>query len=83
MYKPTMTLSLFLMGTLIMLVPFTSINFPNVKAQEYGTYDDDNDMYSTYPTEINKYECQKGPFEGFFVGSVEFCDAKKPSKGPF
>ena len=31
-----------------MLVPFTSINFPNVKAQEYGTYDDyDNDMYST------------------------------------
>ena len=22
---------------------------------------------------INKYECQKGPFEGFFVGSVEFC----------
>ena len=60
-----------------MLVPFTSINFSNVKAQEYGTYDDyDNDMYSTYPTEINKYECQKGPFEGFFVGSVEFCKFK-------
>jgi hypothetical protein len=59
-----------------MLVPFTSsINFSNVKAQEYGTYDDDydNDMYSTYPTEVNKYECQKGPFEGFFVSSVEFC----------
>jgi hypothetical protein len=58
-----------------MLVPFTSINFSNVKAQEYGTYDDDyeNDMYSTYPTEINKYECQKGPLEGFFVSSVEFC----------
>ena len=67
-----MTLSLFLMmGTLIILVPFTSITFPNVKAQEYGTYD--NDMYSKYPTEIKKYECQKGPFEGFFVGSVEFC----------
>ena len=61
------------MGTLIMLVPFTSINFPNVKAQEYGNYDVDKDMYSTYPTEINKYECQKGPFEGFFVSSVEFC----------
>jgi Collagen triple helix repeat (20 copies) len=63
------------MSTLIILVPFTSINFPNVKAQEYGTYDDDydNDMYSTYPTEVNKYECQKGPFEGFFVSSVEFC----------
>jgi hypothetical protein len=54
-----------------MLVPFTSINFPNVKAQEYGAYDDD--MYSTYPTEINKYECRTGPFEGFFVSSVEFC----------
>ena len=34
-------------------------------------------MYSTYPTEINKYECQKGPFEGFFVGSVEFCKFNK------
>jgi hypothetical protein len=57
-----------------MLVPFTSINFSNVNAQEYGTYDDyDDNMYSIYPTEINKYECQKGPFEGFFVSSVEFC----------
>jgi Collagen triple helix repeat (20 copies) len=54
-----------------MLVPFTTINFSNVKAQGYGAYDDD--MYSTYPTEINKYECRTGPFEGFFVSSVEFC----------
>jgi hypothetical protein len=53
-----------------MLVPFTSINFPNVKAQEYGNYDN---MYSKYPTEVNKYECRTGPFEGFFVSSVEFC----------
>ena len=61
-----------------MLVPFTSINFPNIKAQEYGTFDDeyDDDMYSTYPTQSNKYECKTGPFEGFFVSSVEFCDAK-------
>jgi hypothetical protein len=57
-----------------MLVPFTSINFSNVKAQEYGTFDEyDDDMYSTYPTESNKYECRTGPFEGFFVSSVEFC----------
>ena len=48
-----------------MLVPFTSINFSNVKAQEYGAYDEYDDMYSTYPTESNKYECQKGPLEGF------------------
>ena len=65
-----------------MLVPFTSINFSNVKAQEYGTFDDeyDNDMYSTYPTESNKYECQKGPLEGFFVSSVEFCKQVKFDK---
>ena len=60
-----------------MLLSFTSINLPNVKAQEYGTYNDyDNDMYSTYPTEENKYECRTGPFEGFFVSSVEFCKFK-------
>jgi hypothetical protein len=68
-----MTLSLFLMmGTLIMLVPFTNLNISNVKAQEYRTFDYD-DMYSTYPTDVNKYECRTGPFEGFFVSSVEFC----------
>ena len=45
MHKSAMALSLFLMmGTLIILVPFTSINFLNVKAQEYdGAYDDDYD----------------------------------------
>ena len=62
--------SLFLMmGSLIMLLPFTSINFPNVKAQEYGlgTYDDYEDAYSKYPTDVNKYECRTGPLEGFFV----------------
>ncbi len=70
-------LSLFLlMSTLIMLVPFTSINFSTVKAQEYGasSYDYDvDDRYNQYPTEENKYECQTDPFEGFFVSSVEFC----------
>ena len=25
---------------------------------------------------INKYECRTGPFEGFFVSSVEFCKFK-------
>ena len=63
-----------------MLVPFTtSINFPSVKAQEYGAYDDygDNDMYSQYPTDDNKYQCRTGPFEGFFVSSVEFCKFNK------
>ena len=49
----------------------------NVKAQEYSTFNDyDDDMYSKYPTEISKYECRTGPFEGFFVSSVEFCKFK-------
>jgi hypothetical protein len=57
-----------------MLVPFTSINFSNVNAQEDDSYDYDvDDRYSQYPTEENKYECQTGPLEGFFVSSVEFC----------
>ncbi|HEX2407624.1 MAG TPA: hypothetical protein VHJ38_10510 [Nitrososphaeraceae archaeon] len=41
MHKSAITNSLFLMVALIMLVPFTSITFPNVKAQEYGNYNDD------------------------------------------
>ena len=45
----------------------------------YNNNYSDEDMYSKYPTELNKYECQKGPFEGFFVSSVEFC---KLSKSP-
>ena len=76
MHKSAINLSLFLIGSLIMLIPFTSINFPNVKAQEYGNYDDD-DIYSKYPTEVNKYECRTGPLEGFFVSSVEFCKQVK------
>ena len=35
-----------------------------------GDYDD---SYSKYPTDDKKYECRTGPFEGFFVSSVEFC----------
>jgi hypothetical protein len=45
----------------------------NVMAQEYDKY---GDNYSTYPTDDKKYECRTGPFEGFFVGSVEFCKFK-------
>jgi Collagen triple helix repeat (20 copies) len=79
MKKSVTNLSLlFLIGTLGMLVPFTSINFSNIKAQEYGTYDDN--MYSQYPTEENKYECRTGSLEGFFVSSVEFCKHVKFDK---
>ncbi|MGZ5489766.1 MAG: hypothetical protein ACXW2E_05515 [Nitrososphaeraceae archaeon] len=34
------------------------------------------DRYNDHKDKINKYECRTGPFEGFFVSSVEFCDAK-------
>ena len=40
-------------------------------AQEYEKYRDSS--YSQYPTDDKKYECRTGPFEGFFVSSVEFC----------
>ena len=50
MHKSAITNSLFLM---MGAVPFTSITFPNVKAQEYGNYNDD-DGYSTYPTDDKK-----------------------------
>ena len=36
--------------------------------------------YSDYKTKDKKYECRTGPFEGFFVSSVEFCDAKHKFK---
>ena len=60
------------MSSLIMLVPFANTNlFSNVMAQGYDDYGDSS--YSKYPTDDKKYECRTGPFEGFFVGSVEFC----------
>jgi hypothetical protein len=39
-----------------------------------------DDSYSTYPTDDKKYECRTGPFEGFFVSSVEFCKFNKFDK---
>jgi hypothetical protein len=85
MYNPII-ISLFLIGLLITssILPFSNmIIFSNtVMAQnsydEYVDYDSDlnyntGKIYSDYPDEENKYECQKGPLEGFFVSSVEFC----------
>ncbi len=55
-------------------MPFLNQNnsFFNVMAQEYDKYGDSS-SYSQYPTDDKKYECRTGPFEGFFVSSVEFC----------
>lgn len=79
--KSTVTQFNFNDGNIDNVSTFTSINFPNVKTQgfynnnNYNYYNNyqDNDMYSKSPTEVNQYECQKGPCEGFFVSSVEFC----------
>ena len=62
---------LFLMGSLVIMLAATpAVNiFSNAMAQGYG----DRSSYSTYPTDNKKYECRTGPFEGFFVSSVEFC----------
>jgi hypothetical protein len=53
--------------------------FSEAIAQANG-YDNnyDDSQYSSYPTEINKYECQKGSKEGFFVSSSEFCNLELP-----
>ena len=44
-----------------------------VMAQQYEDNYYGDSSYSKYPTEDKKYECRTGPFEGFFVSSVEFC----------
>ena len=66
---------------MLVLVPFLNPqqnSFFNVIAQEYDKYGDSS--YSQYPTDDKKYECRTGPFEGFFVSSVEFCKHVKFDK---
>ncbi len=71
----------FSFGLLISLVVMLAVvpvlnqnSFLNVMAQGYDNYGDNS--YSKYPTDDKKYECRTGPFEGFFVSSVEFCKFK-------
>ena len=42
---------------------------------KYSEHYSTSDEYSQYPTIHKIYECQKGPLEGFFTSSVEFCIA--------
>ena len=67
MHKSVLTFGL-LMSSLVMLAIVPFLNNNPTMAQGY--YDDSS---STYPTDDKKYECRTGPFEGFFVSSVEFC----------
>ena len=79
LYLPMALLMSLILGS--GLAAFTS---NSASAQNYG-YQNENsydsyysdssygDAYSKYPTEDKNYECRTGPFEGFFVSSVEFC----------
>ena len=49
-----------------------SYDKPRYDYSSQSSYSD----YSDYKTKDKKYECRTGPVEGFFVSSVEFCDAK-------
>ena len=76
--------------SLILGSGFTAIQSNIALAQNYGYENDSShdgfsdtfyiDRYSQYPTEDKKYECRTGPFEGFFVSSVEFCKFKFDDK---
>jgi hypothetical protein len=85
MYQSVFTFGL-LASSLVMLAVIPVLNQENnflsntAMAQEYDDYYYDDNSYSTYATEENKYECQKGPLEGFFVSSVEFCKQKFDDK---
>ena len=71
MHKSVLTFGL-LVSSLVMLSVMPLFNNNNAAmAQEYDKYGDSS--YSKYPTDDKKYECRTGPFEGFFVSSVEFC----------
>ena len=49
-------------------------NYDDKKMSSYdNNYDDKN---SKYPNRDKIYVCQSGPFEGFSVSSVEFCDLR-------
>jgi Collagen triple helix repeat (20 copies) len=56
----------------MLAAPFANTNLFSNTAMAQG-YDNFGDSYSKYPTDDKKYECRTGPFEGFFVSSVEFC----------
>jgi Collagen triple helix repeat (20 copies) len=66
-----------LLSSLVMLaaMPLFSSNGISNTAMAQG-YNGDASSYSQYPTDDKKYECRTGPFEGFFVSSVEFCKFK-------
>ena len=75
MHKSVVVTFGFLLSSLVLLavIPLFNNSFSNTAmAQGYDAGYGDS-YYSQYPTDDKKYECRTGPFEGFFVSSVEFC----------
>ena len=72
MHKSVLTFGL-LASSLVMLAIMPSFNNNNNSVAMAQGYYGDHSSYSQYPTDDNKYQCRTGPFEGFFVSSVEFC----------
>ncbi len=60
--------------------PSTLKNVNNNNKYQLQSNNNDNSNYddknSKYPTRDKIYVCHSGPFEGFYVGSVEFCDLR-------
>ena len=77
MHKSGLFTFVLLASSLVMLAAMPL--FSNNNAAMAQGYNDDyyEDSYSKYPTDDKKYECRTGPFEGFFVSSVEFCKQGK------
>jgi hypothetical protein len=76
MYKSQLFTFGFLLSSLVMLSAIPIFNNNAAMAQGYNT----DSYYSEYPSDDKKYECRTGPFEGFFVSSVEFCKHVKFDK---
>ena len=66
-----------LLSLLVGLFSIATINniFSNVMAIEEYYYQKDD----YYDIKVNKYECQKGAFEGFYTSSPEFCKKELPT----
>jgi endonuclease/exonuclease/phosphatase family metal-dependent hydrolase len=50
----------------------------NDNSYSYNNYYPLSPSSPNYPMDVNKYECQKGQFEGFFVSSPKFCAILPP-----
>jgi hypothetical protein len=53
---------------------YYSNSYSNSYDNSYSKYPQKTMSYdNSYKKEFKPYECRKGPFEGFFTSSVEFC----------